>query len=53
MLLVRPFVLKLLGVTALAPQAMTATAQFSWSKADKRREFLRVRQLVGGGALLS
>ena len=52
MLLVRPFVLKLLGVTALAPQAMTAVAQFSWPKADKRREFLRVRQLPGGGLAL-
>ena len=52
MLLVRPFVLKLLGVTALTPQAMTAVAQFSWPKADKRREFLRVQQLAGGGLAL-
>jgi molybdopterin molybdotransferase len=52
LLLVRPFVLKLLGVTALTPQAMTAVAQFSWPKADKRREFLRVRQLAGGGLAL-
>ena len=52
LLLVRPFVLKLLGVTALAPQAMSAVAQFSWPKADKRREFLRVRQLAGGGLAL-
>jgi molybdopterin molybdotransferase len=31
---------------------MTAVAQFSWPKADKRREFLRVRQLADGGLAL-
>lgn len=49
MLLVRPFVLKLQGATELAPQAMPAVARFSWPKADKRREFLRVRRLPSGG----
>ena len=49
LLLVRPFVLKLQGATALAPAAMPAVARFSWPKADKRREFLRVKLLPSGG----
>jgi len=49
LLLVRPFVLKLQGATALAPVAMPAVARFSWPKADKRREFLRVQLLPSGG----
>jgi molybdopterin molybdotransferase len=49
MLLVRPFLLKLQGATQLAPQALPAVARFSWPKADKRREFLRVQQLPSGG----
>jgi molybdopterin molybdotransferase len=49
LLLVRPFVLKLQGATALAPSAMPAVARFSWPKADKRREFLRVKLLPSGG----
>jgi molybdopterin molybdotransferase len=49
LLLVRPFLLKLQGATALAPAAMPAVARFSWPKADKRREFLRVKLLPSGG----
>jgi molybdopterin molybdotransferase len=49
MLLVRPFLLRLQGATELAPQALPAVARFSWPKADKRREFLRVRRLPSGG----
>jgi molybdopterin molybdotransferase len=49
LLLVRPFVLKLLGATVLSPPAMPAVARFSWPKADKRREFLRVQLLPSGG----
>ena len=49
LLLVRPFILKLQGATALAPAAMPAVARFSWPKADKRREFLRVKLLPSGG----
>jgi molybdopterin molybdotransferase len=49
LLLVRPFVLKLLGATVLTPPAMPAVARFSWPKADKRREFLRVQLLPSGG----
>ena len=49
LLLVRPFVLKLLGATVLTPPAMPAVARFTWPKADKRREFLRVQLLPSGG----
>lgn len=49
LLLVRPFLLKLQGATALAPAAMAMRADFSLSKADKRREFLRARRNAEGG----
>lgn len=48
-LLVRPFVLRLQGVTDVAPKRIAATARFDWPKADKRREFLRVRHHPEGG----
>ena len=47
-LLVRPFVLKLQGATALVPHGVTMTAHFDWP-GDKRREFLRVRRNADGG----
>lgn len=49
LLLVRPFVLKLQGATNLTPAAIAMPAHFDWPKADKRREFLRVRQNAAGG----
>lgn len=49
LLLVRPFILKLQGATELAPQSITMPANFDWPKADKRREFLRVRLNPAGG----
>ncbi|MBV7427661.1 MULTISPECIES: gephyrin-like molybdotransferase Glp [unclassified Acidovorax] len=48
-LLVRPFVLRLQGVHDVAPQSLAARADFTWPKADKRREFLRVRHNAAGG----
>lgn len=48
-LLVRPFLLRLQGVQALAPQAIDMRADFDWPRADKRREFLRVRLNAQGG----
>ena len=48
-LLVRPFVLRLQGVRDVAPKAILATARFDWPRADKRREFLRVRLDAAGG----
>ncbi|WP_270174083.1 molybdopterin molybdotransferase MoeA [Diaphorobacter sp. ED-3] len=47
-LLVRPFLLRLQGVRDVAPKAIAATAGFNWPRADKRREFLRVRQGADG-----
>ena len=49
LLLVRPFVLKLQGVADVATKPMPVTAHFDWRKADKRREFLRVRRNAEGG----
>ena len=49
LLLVRPFILKLQGATELAPEPIAIPANFDWAKADKRREFLRVRLNPAGG----
>jgi molybdopterin molybdotransferase len=49
MVLVRPFLLKLQGVTQLEPVRMALPAHFDWKRADKRREFLRVRRNAAGG----
>ncbi|OGA95398.1 MAG: molybdopterin molybdenumtransferase MoeA [Burkholderiales bacterium RIFCSPHIGHO2_12_FULL_61_11] len=49
LLLVRPFLLKLQGATALAPESIAVRADFDWARADKRREFLRVKQNATGG----
>jgi molybdopterin molybdotransferase len=49
LLLVRPFLLRLQGVTAVAPKSIALPAHFSWPRADKRREFLRVRRNAAGG----
>ena len=49
LLLVRPFILKLQGATELAPESIALPANFDWARADKRREFLRVRLNPAGG----
>ena len=49
LLMVRPFILKLQGATNLTPASIAMPAHFDWPKADKRREFLRVRQNLAGG----
>lgn len=49
LLLVRPFLLKLQGATELAAKAIALPAHFNWPKADKRREFLRVKRNAEGG----
>lgn len=49
LLLVRPFVLALQGATHLAPPSQPMQAHFDWPRADKRREFLRVRRNAKGG----
>lgn len=49
MLLVRPFLLRLQGVDAVQVQPQALRADFAWPRADKRREFLRVRRNAQGG----
>jgi molybdopterin molybdotransferase len=49
LLMVRPLLLRLQGATELAPPRTRLRADFDWPKADKRREFLRVRRNAAGG----
>jgi len=49
LLLVRPFVLALQGVTKTDIARTEMTAHFDWPRADKRREFLRVKRNNQGG----
>lgn len=49
LLLVRPFILQLQGARQTLPVAMTLPAHFDLPKADRRREFLRVRRNAQGG----
>ena len=49
LLLVRPFVLALQGVTKTDITRTEMTAHFDWPRADKRREFLRVKRNAQGG----
>ena len=49
LMLVRPFLLRLQGVDDVTPRAVPAVANFDVTKADARREFLRVRQTEQGG----
>ncbi len=46
---VRPVLLKLQGATELAPKSIAMRADFAWPRADRRREFLRVRRNEAGG----
>lgn len=49
MLLVRPVILRLQGANQLAPRGYRLRADFDWPRADRRREFLRVRLNEQGG----
>ena len=49
LLLVRPFVLALQGVKNTDMLRTTLSAHFDWPRADKRREFLRVKRNAQGG----
>lgn len=49
LLLVRPFVLALQGIKQTDIARTELTAHFDWPRADKRREFLRVRRNARGG----
>ena len=48
LLLVRPFVLRLQGQSDVGLVRSSARADFAWPRADKRREFLRVRRNARG-----
>lgn len=52
LLLVRPFLLRLQGCTKVTPESVAASAGFTWARADKRREFLRVRRAADGTLVL-
>jgi molybdopterin molybdotransferase len=47
--LVRPFLLRLQGVSDVKPVGASIRADFDWLRADKRQEFLRVRRNAQGG----
>lgn len=49
LLFVRPFLLRLQGVTKVAPTSYSMRADFSLQKADTRNEFLRVKLNSDGG----
>ena len=49
LLVVRPVLLKLQGATDLAQKPISMRADFTWPRADRRREFLRVRRNAAGG----
>ncbi len=49
LLAVRPLLLRLQGVADWQPRPLSMRADFDWPKADKRREFMRVRRNANGG----
>ena len=49
LVLVRPFLLRLMGARAIAPPVTRLPAHFDWPRPDRRREFLRVRRDGQGG----
>ncbi|MDR5757334.1 gephyrin-like molybdotransferase Glp [Caballeronia sp. LZ035] len=49
LLFVRPFLLRLAGVTEVAPRVYSMRADFSQKKGDRRNEFLRARVNEAGG----
>jgi molybdopterin molybdotransferase len=49
LIFVRPFLLRLQGMSAVEPRALQARADFDWPEPDARREFLRVKWNARGG----
>jgi molybdopterin molybdotransferase len=49
LLFVRPFLLRLAGVSEVAPRVFSMRADFSQKKGDRRNEFLRARVNEAGG----
>ena len=52
LLMVRPFLLTLQGACKNMPEPVWLPAEFSWPRADKRQEFLRVNRSASGGLVL-
>lgn len=52
LMLVRPFLLRMQGVTQCLPKCLRLAADFNWPKPDKRREFLRARLAENGRLIL-
>jgi len=52
LLFVRPFILKCQGAAVPTPRALPLKANFAWTKAGPRREFLRARIAENGGVEL-
>ena len=48
-ILVRPFILRVQGITRIEPIACSMRADFDWEKPDVRREYLRVKLNAAGG----
>jgi molybdopterin molybdotransferase len=49
LIFVRPFLLRMQGISAVEPKAIQARADFDWPQPDARREFLRVKWNAQGG----
>jgi molybdopterin molybdotransferase len=49
LLFARPFILRLQGMSDVAPPRLNLRADFSWLRPDRRREFLRARINQQGG----
>jgi molybdopterin molybdotransferase len=49
LIFVRPFLLRMQGVSRVEPKAVQARADFDWPEPDLRREFLRVKWNEQGG----
>jgi molybdopterin molybdotransferase len=49
LIFVRPFLLKMQGMSDVAPRTIAARADFDWPEPDARREFLRVKWNPQGG----
>ncbi len=49
LIMVRPFVLRLQGVSEVLPQGYALRADFDWQRPDKRAEFLRGKLNAQGG----
>lgn len=52
LIMVRPFVLRLQGVSKVTPRAFRLRAEFDWLRPDVRSEFLRARMNDDGGVEL-